>query len=116
MGSELFPSSLYARIHPDGYDAEPVFAVTTQKARDLSELRLYHGQEWRCSFRLITRTAAERTTLRDFYAARYGGWDSFFFTSRDDLVQRRVKFAALTGQRIGPNIWEYQITLLQTNV
>ncbi len=113
MGSELFPSALYSRISPKDYEADKEDAVTIQQARDLSEFRLYHGTQWKCSFTLICRTAAERTTFRNFRDARYGAWDSFYFTSRDDLVQRHVRFDSCTGKKTGPTTWEYDISLVE---
>lgn len=114
MGATPFPSTLYARISPDDYQAEPVSSVTIQKAADLpSELRILHGDAWACSFKLVTRTAAERTTLRNFYAARHGSWDSFPFTAPDDSSVRQVRFEGFAGKKLGPTVWEYQIALVQ---
>lgn len=113
MGAELFPAALYARISPDDYEAEPEFSVTRQKAADLSEFRLYNGTAWRCTFVLITRTLAERNTLRSFRDARLGAWDSFWFTAPDDGIQRHVIFDEFTGTKVGPTAYRYQIALLE---
>ncbi len=107
-----FPSALYARISPDGYSAEPEYLVTTQKASDGTELRIYNGAAWGCSFKLITRSASERTTLKDHYIDRLGPYRSFTFVSRDDLVERTVRFQEFSGRKTGPVTWEYAITLV----
>lgn len=112
MGSEVWPSSL--RISPDDFEAAPFYANTAQVARDLSELRLQHGEGWRGTFTVRTVGTTERNTLVQFFAARKGGWDSFFFTSPDDSVSRLVKFEAdaLVGRKLGPTTWEYRISLV----
>lgn len=113
MGTQPFPTTLYARISPTDYAADKEDANTIQQARDLSEYRLHHGTQWKCSFTLVCRTAAERTTFQNFRDARYGSWDSFYFTSRDDLVQRHVRFDTVVGKKLGPTIWQYEITLVE---
>jgi hypothetical protein len=115
MGSTPWPSSLKPLV--DGYEPDDVEDVTTQKARDLSELRIHNGTGWGVSF-VLRVTAAQRTTLRNFWAARKGSWDSFPFTAPDDGVQRQVKFEGnrLRGRRLGPDLWEYQIDLTTVGV
>jgi hypothetical protein len=111
MGATPFPSTLYPCILADGFEAVPEHDVTVQSAGDLSEQRLYNGRKWVASFRLLTPTAALRTTLLGFWDARYGALDSFPFTSPDDAVTRQVRFESMRGRHVDGPIWEYQIAL-----
>jgi hypothetical protein len=112
MGATTFPSGLYARISPEGYENEPTFDVTIQGSRDKSELRLYNGESRRISFTLVTRDASERATLTAYWASRHGSYDSFDFISRDDLTTYHVRFDEFSGHKTGPTTWEYAISLV----
>lgn len=112
MSAENWPSSL--RIDPDSYDEGPFHEVTVQQARDLSELRIHHGEGWGATFTVKTVGATERSTLIQFFGARKGTWDTFFFTSPEDSVTRLVRFAVarLVGRKLGPTVREYRIELV----
>jgi hypothetical protein len=112
MGATTFPTDLYARISPDGYENEPTYDVTVQGARDTSELRLYNGESRRISFTLTTRDASERSVLTAYWTARRGRYDSFDFISRDDLATYHVRFEEFSGRKTGPTTWEYSIGLV----